>query len=268
VQLNITTADDTCTVFIDASQLEQVIMNLSINARDAMPDGGVLWIATSCTASTVSLTVIDTGVGVDPNVRDSMFKPFVTTKDPGKGTGLGLATVMSIVHAAGGNVGVTSTHGQGTAFEITFPLCDTAPAMAREASEPAEPRAGLHVLLVEDDAALCRAVATILQDSKCVVTSVPSGDDALRELQRSAFEMVITDALMPGISGPALAAQLSVTHPDLPVVLMSGFVPASAEHQPGVAALLRKPFTRQQLLSVVHRVSDGPSRTTAIESVA
>jgi CheY-like chemotaxis protein len=258
VQLHVSLTECSCLVEADPTHLEQVILNLAVNARDAMPSGGVLWIATAVefdgsggTNDRVLLSVTDTGTGIAPDVRERMFQAFVTTKDPGKGTGLGLATVLSIVQEVAGEINVVTEVGQGTTFEISF---------ARRVGEltvpdetPAVPHfdgAGRRILLVEDDSAVRAALAHTLERRRFAVTTATDALQALRVVEQQTFDLVLTDAVMPGMSGAALVDRLRVSHPNLPIVLMSGYARelVDAGSAPAEVQQLRKPFATAELM--------------------
>jgi len=228
----------------------------------------VLWIATTIeyderggTDDRVVLSVTDTGTGIAPEVRDRMFEPFVTTKDPGKGTGLGLATVMSIVREVEGEINVVTEVDQGTTFEISFgrrPGIADSPAEAVTASH--FDGTGLRILLVEDDAAVRAALGHTLERKHFSVTTATDATQALRIVEQQSFDLVLTDAVMPGMSGAALVEHLHLTHPTLRVVLMSGYARELVE--PGSAPagpLLRKPFTTAELMRVLETAFEEPA---------
>jgi CheY-like chemotaxis protein len=264
VQLQVATAACRCTVVADPTQLEQVILNLAVNARDAMATGGILWIATEVVFDDsgadndrVVVSVADTGTGIAPELRDQMFQPFVTTKEPGEGTGLGLATVQSIVKDARGEINVTSKVGEGTTFELAFPRVL---GSAATASPPKRVEgfdfSGRRILLVEDDDAVRSALTQTLERRRFAVTTAAHGSEALRLLQRQPFDVVLTDAVMPGMSGLELVEELELTRPELPVILMSGY---SALNAPGTrtdisAPRLSKPFTTAELMQALQAV--------------
>ena len=261
VQLHVVPTECSCLVDADPTHLEQVILNLAVNARDAMPAGGILWIATTIefdasggTNDRVVLSVTDTGTGIAADVRERMFEPFVTTKDPGKGTGLGLATVMSIVREVAAELNVVTEVGQGTTFEISFPRRQ---GVARGPDE--DPVAdhfdgtGLRILLVEDDVAVRAALARTLERRHFAVVTASDASQALRFIQQRSFDLVLTDAVMPGVSGAALVEQLHVTHPELRVILMSGYTRGlvDASSVAGTRQQLRKPFTTAEMMGAI-----------------
>ena len=256
VQLQITTTDCSTEIVGDPTHLEQVILNLAVNARDAMPGGGVLWIATAIDFDDeapqndrVVLSVTDTGTGIAPEVRDRMFEPFVTTKEPGQGTGLGLSTVQSIVTGMEGRIEVLTKVEEGTTFEISFArrFGELDPAASPAPAEEID-GAGTRVLLVEDDDAVRSALAHRLQRLGFDVTTASSGADALQIVEQRTFDLVLTDSVMPGISGPELIEHLCESRPELRIILMSGYTPGeSGDDATTGYQRLRKPFTTPQL---------------------
>ena len=268
IQLQITTTDCTADVVADPTHLEQVILNLAVNARDAMPEGGVLWIATAIDFDDeapqndrVVLTVIDTGVGIPPEIRDRMFEPFVTTKERGKGTGLGLATVRSIVNGMQGEINVLTKVGEGTTFEISLARrFGEIEALGAETADDTIDGAGRLILLVEDDTAVRFALAHLLRRLEFSVTTSTNGSEALQILEQQSFDLVLTDAVMPGLSGPELIRGLQQLRPELPVILMSGY---TSETLPEGAAAgtqqLRKPFTNAELVRALRRALEAPA---------
>jgi PAS domain S-box-containing protein len=261
VQLQVVTTPVPCTVVADPVQVEQVILNLALNGRDAMPGGGVLYVAVDGTSTPpdavpkhVLLTVTDTGAGIPPEVRDQIFEPFVTTKEPGKGTGLGLATVASIVDGLGGSIAVVSSPGRGTTFEIALPYVAGTPSPEVESDDalPVEGQ-GRRILLVDDEAPLRSALAKVLEAHDFDVTAVSSAPEALRELDASAFDILVSDVVMPTMSGVQLAAHVRADRPDLPIILMSGYSDelAGVGEDAPLTRLLRKPFTHHELLAAV-----------------
>jgi PAS domain S-box-containing protein len=258
-------------VLADRSQLEQVLMNLAINARDAMPDGGVLRVEASnvevapnavpgVTGEAVRLTVSDTGVGMAEEVLDRAFDPFFSTKPAGEGTGLGLATVYGIVRGAGGHVDLRSTRGKGTTVTVHLPgnREPVQPAGGHEASPP-PPAQGERVLLVEDKDAVRILTARILGDAGY---DVRTASDGLEALERhgdgtDGVDALITDIVMPGLSGQELADELRRRRPGLPVVFVSGYTEdyvVEGARRDGATAFVEKPFAADDLLAAVRRV--------------
>jgi hypothetical protein len=251
----------------DRSQLEQVILNLVVNAKDAMPRGGTVTIRTSAAERSdgakgarpyVKLEVIDTGHGMDPDTMSRIFEPFFTTK-PGKGTGLGLATVFGIIEQSGGQIEARSTPGDGASFTIWLPASDGA-VEPNPPRAPGPPRsAGSEtVLLVEDEPAVRFMVREALKREGYRVLEAADGVEALAVVaeSREPIHLVLTDVVLPGMSGPRLAARLSQSHPHLPFVFMSGQsddVEALQEASRQGFQLLEKPFTREQLALKIRR---------------
>jgi two-component system cell cycle sensor histidine kinase/response regulator CckA len=263
-------AAEAVTTLADNSHLEQVVMNLAVNARDAMPEGGVLTLATEVRKTGGSgesegrvaiLLVGDTGVGMTEQIKRQIFEPFFTTKGPDKGTGLGLATVFGIVEQAGGRIGVTSAPGAGTTFQITLPWCEGAPRPLEvtplPVAIPDRPIArGTSVLLVEDEDAVRKLARITLEGSGYSVTDAPDGETALRLLaQEFKFSAVVTDMTMPGIDGRELAVRARSIRPELGIVFVSGYVPDLAPlGDIRGAVFLPKPFTPSDLSRAVGRV--------------
>jgi PAS domain S-box-containing protein len=262
----------------DRTQLEQVILNLSVNARDAMPQGGKLAIETSnvdmdganparpsymLPGSYVLLKVMDTGCGMTRDVQAHMFEPFFTTKEKGKGTGLGLATVYGIVKQSGGYILVNSEPGKGTAFEVYLPLIETPTEIAKESRAPVKhPRENdATVLLVEDEASLRKLTRDVLQEAGYTVHEAVDASQALEITKKTrSFDLLLTDVVMPGMSGRALADALALSHPDTRVLFMSGYTGGEIAKQGVLDAgtvILHKPFTRDELIRRVEEVLMG-----------
>jgi two-component system, cell cycle sensor histidine kinase and response regulator CckA len=257
-------------VTADPGQIEQVLVNLALNARDAMPSGGNLVIDTApfvsdAVGECVRLRVCDSGRGMAPEVVERAFEPFFTTKPSGEATGLGLATVYGIVTQAGGDVALSSEPGLGTTVSILIP----ASAEAAAAPGPAvdEPAAGSDghgetLLVVEDEAALRDVAGRILSKAGYRVLAADGGTQALElaALHEGAIDLLVSDVVMPGMLGKELAERLVNTRPDTRVLYMSGYAQPVLASQgtldPGVA-LLEKPFTAADLLSAVRRRLDG-----------
>jgi CheY-like chemotaxis protein len=269
------------TVRADRMQLEQVVMNLAVNAADAMPDGGRLGVATEDAeldalqaralglpgpGRHVALTVSDTGIGMDAETRSSVFEPFFTTKAPGLGTGLGLATVYGIVLQSGGSIRVDSTPGRGSRFRILLPRVEGEPA-AGCASLPLEQRAlpfaSETVLLVEDQEMLRSLARRVLESRGYTVLDAGYGDEALRlaEAHAGPIHLLLTDVVMPAMSGPELARRFAPLRPRARVLYVSGY---SADERTleqvgeGSVRFLPKPFTPDALASKVREVLDYP----------
>ena len=250
-------------VHADPRQLEQVLMNLAVNSRDAMTGGGTLAISTFALPPVeggpprVELVVRDTGSGMDPATRARAFEPFFTTKAPGRGTGLGLAVVQGIVQQCGGTASLDSTPGRGTVVRIVLPGRPARPARveAQPAPTPVVPP-GRTVLLVEDEERVRRVAARCLERAGYRVLAVADGEDALRiSAATRSIDLLLTDVVMPGMSGPRVAEKLRAARPALPVLFMSGFSQDLPEPlAPPAGSLLQKPFTPEQLVA---RVADA-----------
>jgi two-component system cell cycle sensor histidine kinase/response regulator CckA len=273
---------DLGTIKADPSQLEQVLMNLAVNARDAMPEGGKITIETANVemdeayarqyASAkpgphVMLAVSDTGVGIEEGIQSRIFEPFFSTKADGKGTGLGLSTVFGIVKQSAGTISVCSAPGQGTTFKIYFPRYENAPDIIRE-EKPKPLRGGSETLLLVDDAAPLRELTRRLLED-CGYTVLNSGDPAeaiqIAGLHKGPLPLMITDVVMPGLSGPALAEKLTSARPETKVLYTSGYAD-DAVFKPGMlgpnCAFLEKPFTRDDLVRKVRDLLDSPTHSS------
>jgi signal transduction histidine kinase/ActR/RegA family two-component response regulator len=254
-------------IAIDEGQLEQVLLNLVVNARDAMPDGGLLSITTERDGSYVELVVRDTGVGMDADTLERCFDPFFTTKGRTKGTGLGLATVYGIVDQAGGEIGVESTAGVGTTFRVRFPA--VMPSTARAAAVPGANAPSLPqgnartVLLVEDEHDVRAYTRTVLGNAGYEVVEAPGAIEALQiaGTLTDPPAAVVTDVLLGGMTGPDLAHELRAIYPGLPVLFISGYVEDQRRvelvRETPASAFLAKPFTPSELLSSVATVLEA-----------
>jgi signal transduction histidine kinase len=259
----------------DRGQIEQVLMNLAVNARDAMPQGGQLTIETANLeleeayarlhapfqpGQYVTLTVADTGCGIDPETQAHIFEPFFTTKEPGKGTGLGLATVYGVVKQSGGYIWVSSEPGQGTTFKIYLPTVDE-PSGTGELSElPLRSTKGTEtVLVVEDDEPIRNFICECLERQGYSVVSAGDPVEAVEAAERhkGMIQLMVTDVVMPGVSGRELAEQLAPRRPEMKVLFVSGYTDDAIVHY-GVLeaglAFLQKPFTRMGLAQKVREV--------------
>ncbi len=267
-------APDLGRVKADPGQIEQVLLNLAVNARDAMPGGGTLRLSTAnrdlprveergrCVGPCVELTVSDTGTGIDAATLPSIFEPFFTTKEVGQGTGLGLSTVHGIVEQSGGHVTVESKLGAGTCFSIYLPRTLERSSVFATGPETAAavPRAA-SVLLVEDEAGLRDLIKETLAAQGCAVYTARDGQDALAvDAQlREPLELLITDVVMPGLGGRELAARLGARRPGLKVLYVSGYTEGvlGGRSLPPGSAFLQKPFRLSQLLTAVAGVLNG-----------
>ncbi|HYU10073.1 MAG TPA: response regulator [Gemmatimonadales bacterium] len=284
IQLRCTLAADAGTVRVDPGQLEQVLMNLAVNARDAMPQGGQLTIETAnvdldeaymrahpvaAPGSYVMLAVTDTGMGMDAATQARIFEPFFTTKDVGKGTGLGLATVQGIVQQSGGFIWVYSEPSHGTCFKVYLPRVDEPVSTA--ANVPIESTRGTETVLVVEDVAAVRAVSRkMLERYGYRVLDAGDGDVAVRVADESGehIHLLLTDVVMPNVNGRDLAALFAKTRPTTKVLFMSGYTDdAIVRHgilQEGIA-YLQKPFTPESLARKVRAVLDaGAARSACV----
>ncbi len=277
IQLKSTLQEDLGTIKADPSQIEQVLMNLVINARDAMPKGGKIVLVTSNEeidetyarqhssikpGRYVLLTVTDTGSGMDLETQSRIFEPFFSTKAPGRGTGLGLSTVFGIVRQSEGTIAVYSEAGKGTTFKIHFPRCDQEPIRDLPAKEK-ELRGGTETILLVDDAAPLRKLTRLLLE-QCGYTIIDSGDpgEALRLAGEHVgpLPLLVTDIVMPGFSGSVLAERLAVIRPETKVLYTSGYADDEMVrfNVPGQNyAFLEKPFSRDALVRKVRELLDS-----------
>ncbi|HUL76163.1 MAG TPA: ATP-binding protein [Vicinamibacteria bacterium] len=277
VEMTTVLAPDLGSVRADQGQIEQVIMNLVVNARDAMPGGGKLTLETanvllddayllqhptSRRGRHVLLAVSDTGVGIDPRNLAQVFEPFYTTKEPGRGTGLGLSMVYGIVKQSGGNIWVYSEPGRGTSFKVYLPVVD-----APDELLPAEPPRGVRndgsetVLLVEDDQQVRELARTVLADCGYVVLAAENAAlaDSLCRTHPGQIHLLLTDVVMPGLGGRELARQVTALRPQVRVLYMSGYTTNAIVHHGELdadASFLPKPFTPASLAAKVREVLD------------
>ncbi len=270
-------------VFIDPAQLDQILTNLCINARDAMPEGGRITIATRACELTedacrekagrkpgryVELSVADTGVGIPPEIRDRIFEPFFTTKEPGKGTGLGLSTVYGIVAQNGGFIEVESAPGAGTAFRICLPA---SPEPAVRGATRAMPAVAFsnreRILLVEDEPEILAVARKILERNEYQVVTASGAEEALRLVreQEGGFDLLITDVIMPEMNGNELARRITERHPGIRCLFMSGYTAETITRQGILDSglhFLQKPFSGRELLAKVRQVlEEKPARS-------
>jgi PAS domain S-box-containing protein len=261
----------------DPGQIEQVIMNLALNARDAMPNGGKLTLETANvefdTADAerhisispgvyVMLAMTDTGIGMTPEIQARIFEPFFTTKGQGEGTGLGLATVYGIVKQSGGTILVHSEPGHGTTFKIYLPAVQEAPVTRDSAAQPSPSGGTETVLVVEDEDAIRRLVCSVLKKAGYTVLEAKNGNEALRiaEGREGGIDLMISDIVMPCMGGAELASRLASSRPGMKVMFISGYTD-NAIHQHGVlpnAVFLEKPFLPKTLARKVREVLGGP----------
>jgi CheY-like chemotaxis protein len=263
----------------DRGNIEQVIMNLAVNARDAMPAGGRLTLETANVVADeafvrqhlgcqpgayVRLAVTDTGTGMDSATRARVFEPFFSTKELGKGTGLGLSTVFGIVQQSGGGVWVYSEPGHGTTFKVYLPRIDAELDTPEQALASMQLDGTETILLVEDEPAVREVARRILERHgyRMLVAESPNAAVALAAQRRDVIHLLVTDVVMPGLSGAKLAEQLLVGRPTMKVLYVSGYTDGSIEShgvlEPGVS-FLQKPFTSDSLASKVRSVLNGDS---------
>jgi signal transduction histidine kinase len=273
----------------DQAQLEQVLVNLVVNARDAMPKGGTLTIETAQVELTrspvyhltpllpglyVRLAVSDTGCGMDRNTQSHIFEPFFTTKGEGKGSGLGLSTVFGIVTQCGGAIDVTSRVGQGTRFDLYFPSVESDILTTAPTQPVGQPQRGTEtILLVEDDPSVRTLVRDELRKLGYRVLEAKNGVEAclLATQQTGLVQLLLTDVVMPGMGGRELAQHLSVIKPDLRTLFISGYmddVGIMAGQEEGTSSFLQKPFTPEVLARAVRNLLDvsTPSARTGAAS--
>jgi CheY-like chemotaxis protein len=267
-------------VTADPGQLEQVIANFGVNARDAMPDGGTLAISTANASGPVTagaagegfppgtplvaLIVSDTGTGMNEHVLAHLFEPFFTTKELGRGTGLGLATVYGIVRQSGGQIQVASRPDEGSTFTVYFPRADSpgrSAALLMPAPDPV-PGGSETVLVVEDEEVVRHLVCRVLRAKGYRVLEAPHAEAALALADGASepIHLLVTDMVMPGLGGPALAARLAANRPGLRVLFITGYAAEAVERRGELAdtsGLLEKPFSADQLACKVREVLAG-----------
>jgi CheY-like chemotaxis protein len=273
----------------DPGQIEQVVMNLAVNARDAMPDGGKLTIQTadaeiekafarehpgSVPGKYVTLAVTDNGTGMDPETQAQIFEPFYTTKGRDKGTGLGLATVYGVVKQSSGYITVESEKGKGSLFTIYLPRFEQPVTVPTKSSpEPLTTRGSETILLVEDAEPLRMLAQLFLKENGYRVLMAADGAEAQQVAAQIAgpIHLLLTDVVMPGINGRVLAERLAPSHPAMKVLFMSGytdsFIAGPGVLEPGTH-LLRKPFTEDALVRKVRELLDGTGDTKKTERMA
>lgn len=270
-------ADDTGAIRTDPGQVEQLLLNLAVNARDAMPDGGLLSFETRNVEVTaeyaqqnvdltpgkyVMLAVSDTGVGMDEATRLRVFEPFFTTKKEGHGTGLGLATVYGIVKQAGGDIHVYSEPGRGTTFRLYFPLISRSGAAVKQdgsGTEPLAPAAGATILVAEDADGPRQLVQRILEQAGYRVLAAESAESALALAGEhdGPIDLLLSDVVMPGGGGPELAAALTAIRPEARILYMTGYTDNVALRQGLLrhdVEVLQKPFAPDDLVRAVRRI--------------
>jgi signal transduction histidine kinase len=267
VRFTIAVEDSAHYVMADTNQMEMALINLAINARDAMPGGGELSVHAARVAADaapaelkagdyVRIAVTDTGEGMSPAVMAKVFEPFFTTKGVGKGTGLGLSQVYGMAQQSGGTARVTSTPGAGTTVEIWLRVAE-APSREADVEDRAGPRmsqAGARILVVEDDNLVRQSMVESLEALGYLVTPAGDGEAGLRELQRERPHLMITDYLMPGMTGAELVRRASIDYPGLPMIISTGYADMEAVDKViGDNYVLRKPFELSELANSVDK---------------
>ena len=245
VKVDLDLAPSACRVEIDSAQLETAILNAAVNARDAMPDGGTLTLSTRPVhengAQFIALSVRDTGTGMSPEVIDRAFEPFFTTKDVGKGTGLGLSQIHGFAAQAGGRAAINSQMGEGTTISFILPRTDKELAAAVPGDIIPDLPEGLCVLLVEDNPQVRDFAEGLLADLGCKVLSADSAEQALKLLKDEEVDLILSDVVMPGMSGVELARRVREDHPTVPVLLATGYSDEILKRG-SEFAVLSKPF--------------------------
>jgi CheY-like chemotaxis protein len=257
-------------------------MNLVVNARDAMPDGGKLTIETGTVqldeaysarelgvkpGAHVTISITDTGTGMDPETQSHLFEPFFTTKERGRGTGLGLATAYGIIRQSGGAIGVISELGQGTTARIYLPVVEQPAAPLAEEPAPVEARPGVEtILLVEDEARVRKLIAGLLAGRGYKVLEAARSDEALRLARsyRGPIHLALVDVIMPEMSGPEVVRQIAARRPKMRVLFISGYTDEAIMHHKiaeSGAAFLSKPFLPEALARKVREVLDARDTT-------
>ena len=274
IQLVTIPASDLGKVKADPGQIEQVIVNLTLNARDAMPQGGRITVETenfdveesfareSPATSCVKLLFSDNGIGMDEKTKAHIFEPYFTTKEVGKGVGLGLATVYGIIRQSGGNIQVESEPGKGSTFTILLPRVDE----AAHSTEPPELVLGAApgeetIMVVEDEEPVLNLIRDTLEDAGYKVLTASNGEEALALLSRNKdpIHLLLTDVVMPNIGGQSLAARVTSRHPEIQILFMTGYFDTSvdtSEYPLGRRPIIFKPFTPQELMSKIRELLD------------
>jgi CheY-like chemotaxis protein len=277
IEIVVALAADQGYVRVDIGQIEQVLINLAVNARDAMPNGGRLTIEVEnvvvgveeaavddlAPGDFIRLAVSDTGTGMDARTQANVFEPFFTTKGPGRGTGLGLATCYGIIKQHAGHIACVSEIGKGTTFDVYLPRVDEAPDQLHERTEDRHlPRGDERVLLVEDEAAVRALIARVLRDLGYRVVELSDGQGAFEYVQEhphERFDLLLTDVVMPRMGGEQLAEQLRAIDPALKVLFISGYTGNAMIEQGRLASetlVLTKPFEQLTLARRVREMLD------------
>jgi signal transduction histidine kinase/CheY-like chemotaxis protein len=263
IELRLDAGPEDSNILADRSQIEQLLLNLVVNARDATPPGGILEVAVDRVKEGIRLRVIDNGAGMDEATRVRIFEPFFTTKAAGRGTGLGLAVVAEVARRAGARVEVDSHPGLGSSFTVVFPPTDERPARAEKPRERGNPARPLAVLLVDDDDGVRRRLAAALSAAGHRVLDARDGPGAERVVAGygTAFDAVVCDVVLPGTSGPALVERLRARGLAAPVVFISGYSREQIDLHGGAGSVvLQKPFAPEELLARLAAVGPASSR--------
>jgi PAS domain S-box-containing protein len=253
IEVRLELASDLWRIEADATQLETALLNAAINARDAMPDGGRLTIASANVAGQgqvadmVCISLTDTGEGISPDVLERVFDPFFTTKPVGKGTGLGLSQIHGFAAQSGGRAEIESEPGRGTILRIYMPRGQDADSRSREENGLLAGGAGATVLLVEDNMQVREFAESLLSDLNYRVISAANGEEAIEALARDKVDLIFSDVLMPGMSGIELARQVRERHPELPILLASGYSEEVVRGGARNFQTLAKPYGAQTL---------------------
>jgi len=269
VRINLDIDQQAACVVGDETQVELAVLNLAINARDAMPEGGGLTIATRIAANSdaielppgryVELAVTDTGTGMPPEVADRAFNPFFTTKGIGAGTGLGLSQVYAMARQAGGIARIRSAPGEGTTVSMILPLTEFQPEASQPGAARQENRAKTAtILVIDDDPDVQRFLADSLDGFGYAVVQAKDGPTGLEALARSTPDLVILDYAMPGLTGAEVAQTIGEKNPHLPIIFASGYAETSAIDEAGERRrILRKPFRLDELQEAVFEALQG-----------
>ena len=249
ISFNVETSFERASVEADAGQLQQVLLNLAINARDAMPDGGTLSLRVACEGPEVILEVEDDGVGFDDATREKLFEPFFTTKEVGKGTGLGLAVVYGIIEQHGGRIEIESTPGKGSCFRVILPAAPFQQRSGLKAGGSKVATGSGRVLLVEDDERVREGIVVLLEVIGYEVIAAGSAEDAIALELDPAPDVLLTDVSLPGLGGPALAKRLRERWPALKITLMTGYADPATRIRARDQGweILQKPFEMEAL---------------------
>jgi signal transduction histidine kinase len=266
IEIRTELAADLCPVVADPAQLESAVINIAVNARDAMPDGGVLTIRTQHTNlpesnhQAVALSLTDTGTGIETEVLARVFEPFFTTKSVGRGTGLGLSQVYGFAAQSGGDVRLMSEQGKGTTVAIILPCTDQVADKKPLLAEATGAHRIGRILVVDDNEEVGAFAETLLGELGHRVTRAKSAAEALEYLEQDQFDVVFTDVVMPGMSGLELAEALRTRHPDVPVVLTTGYSDEVTTSGTGGLPVVFKPYRLEALATALDKaLGDGPA---------